>query len=357
MLTFVAGTRPEFVKLRPVVTALSQFHPDTPWQVVCTHQHTDLITEFLADPIWASHLVSANLDTWDWPATSNDPVDYVWRLHLTLEFAIKFSHASTVVVQGDTASALAGARAAHSLRLPLAHVEAGIRSHDLTNPWPEESFRVEISQLAQWHYAPSPANATILRVEGIPADQILLVGNPGLDRLAHYPRGARHPRVLVTLHRRESFGLPLRRILAGLADAAVAHPEVDFLWPVHPNPAVQQASHDVQFHSNIYRLPPLPSDTFTALLASSLAVLTDSGGVQEEAAFLGIPCVVARLVTDRPESVQSGHALLAGHSPAQPLHLALTNHLHTTPFLGFGDGHTGPRIATHLATTAALSVP
>lgn len=345
MLTFVLGTRPESVKLQPIVAELTRL--GVPWQAIVTDQHTDLL---VLDPVvWPEEqLIRVEADH------PTDPFKHTALLQDAI--VTECLRATLVIIQGDTTTALAGACAATNLDLPIGHVEAGIRSHEMDCPYPEEAFRIAITNLTDHHYAASVGNVENLWREGVPRDHIHLTGNPGLDHLRDLPRPLLpHPRCLVTLHRRESHGAPLEQILQQLAIAAARHPAIEFLWPVHPHPAVRHAALHAALPPNVYKLPPLPPEVFTQLLASATAVLTDSGGVQEEAAFLGIPCVVARRVTDRPESVASGHTLLAplGTEVADPLHEAITFGCKASRFEGFGTGDSGPRIAAHLASLVA----
>lgn len=348
MIAFIFGTRPEAHKIRPVLSECTTL--GIPWQAVCTDQHTTLLEELQDDPIWAGthhlHLPS-----------DNDPFVYRDRAWVLLEGWLREHQPHAVAVQGDTATAAAGALAGHRLGLPVYHIEAGIRSHDFSQPFPEESFRCLISKLATWHYCASGGNRDNLLREGGSLGHVLVTGNPGMDRLREVLSGRPTPRTvsqrcMVTLHRRESFGRPLLDIVAGLVTACERHPGVEFVWPVHPNPRVAEAvPAPADRPQNLLVLPPLDHRTFARMLATSRAVLTDSGGVQEEAAFLGVPCVVAREKTDRPESVDSGHAVVAGTAVAEPLDQALRYGLTSSPFLGFGDGHAAPRIAAHLQST------
>jgi UDP-N-acetylglucosamine 2-epimerase (non-hydrolysing) len=189
------------------------------------------------------------------------------------------------------------------------------------------------------------------------------VGNPGIDALYQnvqpVPVELREKRVMVTLHRRESGGPPMDAIVKGLAAAAFELPDSEILWPGHPNGLALDGASKILWPTSVHLVPPMEPLTFQLLLASSQAVLTDSGGVQEEAAALGIPCVVARDVTDRPESVASGHALLAGRTAegvrdallkaingwSEPFSSYEDSRMPTSPFLGFGDGHASERIA------------
>ena len=339
----VFGTRPEAVKLLPLVRALRQAgtHPT----VVCTGQHTDLLHGPHVDELLGDHGIHLAI-----PALRN-PELYVSRLEDPLRAALQ--GLDRVIVQGDTASALAGARAAGG---EICHVEAGIRSGNLEDPWPEEGFRRQIDGLAHRHYCATSDNAEAVRQDR-PDASPLLTGNTGIDALLALtqpvPWEERSQRVLVTLHRRESLmSGRIRGIVAGLLTACRLHPDIVFLWPVHPNPAVQEASPEPGDRpANLLLLPALAREPFTDLLAHSVGVLTDSGGVQEEAAALGVPAAIARRVTDRPESVASGHALLAGTS-ANGVTLALTELLlgkcSRFPSSVFGDGQSSRRIAADL---------
>lgn len=330
-IAVVYGTRPEAVKLKPLVDLLAGC------TVIHTGQHQTLAEGILRPTVRMQH------------PSPNDPEAYVDSLTIALKPRLR--GADLVLVQGDTASAYAGAFTASQLGIPVAHVEAGIRSGDLRDPWPEEGFRVGIDKLATLAFCATPENARNLQAMGFTGN-IYLTGNTGIDALTQHTKPIKHPypvqpRVLVTLHRRESFGEPLRTILTGLLHTCDQFPGIDFLWPVHPNPRVQEAI-PASRPRNLHLLPPLDPFSFQNLLSSSRAVLTDSGGVQEEAAALGVPCVIARNHTDRPESVDNFHALLAGTTTdgiRLGLRKALTYQLSHDPSDCFGDGHAAPRIA------------
>ena len=338
-IAVVYGTRPEAVKLSPLIPLL-----DTPL-LIWTGQHPEL-ADGLLQPTIRLHLPS-----------TNDPLSYAAQLRTMLRSRI--AKASCVVVQGDTASAYAGALAASDLGIPVAHVEAGLRSGNLQDPYPEESFRIGIDEVARYCFCPTDWAAQNLDMEpNHHGREIHVTGNTGIDALYAKVGPVEAPfvtqqRVMVTLHRRESFGAPLKEIVAGLLQAAKRFPAIDFFWPVHPNPEVQKAAFGPMrgFARNVYLLPPLHPHTFSTLLSTSRAVLTDSGGVQEEAAALGIPCVIARDVTDRPESVENFQAILAGRTSTgvfQALNKALTFQLRSSPSHVFGDGHAAEKIASIL---------
>ena len=247
---------------------------------------------------------------------------------------------------GDTASALAGARAAVAREVPVAHVEAGLRTGDLTDPWPEEAYRVEIDRLATYRYCPTDANRANLVAESLDG---LTTGNTITDalRLMGVTRTyGKH--VLVTLHRRESFGEPMENILRGLGEAAARQPDVPFCFPVHPNPQVRAQVARWRRPKNLVLGGPLPYRDFLTFLSSARAVLTDSGGVIEEAATLGVATVIARNHTERPECVGQTAQLVGTRASAvwEGLDWALTTPVE--PSAVFGDGYAADRIANEM---------
>ena len=351
-LAVVYGTRPEAVKLAPVVRALRA--RGTEVVVISTGQHTDLLT---GTPLTPDH----RLDLYHDP----DPLVFGEAVAVAIRGWLQANAVAATIVQGDTASAWGAAKGGYAAGLPVIHIEAGVRSWHDQNPYPEERFRREIDLLSDWHFCATKENAENLVRENhtkLAHPHSYVVGNPGIDALYENvtPQTKRERRVLVTLHRRESFGAPLKAIFDGLVQATLALQDRDFWWPVHPNPAVRAVLPTLWnrpwpipfLNGNFHLLDPMEPEAFQYALARSQAVLTDSGGVQEEAAALGIPCVVARDLTDRPESVASGHAILAGRTSEgvrDGLIKAVRNGLNSTPFLGFGDGKASERIADILA--------
>ena len=337
----IAGTRPELHKLHTIVSALRG--ANRLGAVLWSGQHTTLTRrEQAADP-WIG-AIDLGLPG------SGDPHDYTLTLADELADHLDRLPRGPVLVQGDTATAYAGALAAHQLGLPVVHIEAGVRTHDLTSPWPEEEFRVRIDQLATCGICATSDNLTNLITEGRDPDDFPVTGNPGIDRSLQIvtPTVHRQQHVLVTLHRRESFGAPLRALVAKLVDWARTHHRHPVLWPTHPNPEVQRA---LPTDSTITLLPPLEHRSFLQLLSTARAVLTDSGGVQEEAAVYGTPAIIARSTTDRPESIASGHAILATPDTlTEALYLATNYGLRSNPSSVFGDGLATPRILQFLTT-------
>jgi len=356
-ITIVAGCRPEFVKLGPVVAELRR-RGESP-TVLATGQHTTLLA---GTPFDDGMRPDVNLGL----AGTNDPFVYASVVEGALRAKWAPAKPELVVVQGDTASAYAGALAASHLNIPVAHIEAGIRSGDFQDPFPEETFRVEIDKIANFGFAATRGNERRATGEwyashgggpGPGQPTIWVTGNPGIDALYAHTQPLQHPqqvqdRVLVTLHRRESFGAPLHTLVAGLLEASQRYPSLEFLWPTHPNPKVQEALIPARpWLPNFILTTPMPTVAFARMLAASRCVITDSGGVQEEAAALGVPCLVAREKTDRPESVEIGLAKVVGRT-AQGLldgmNWALGFQARCTPSDCFGDGHASGRIVGHL---------
>lgn len=262
-----------------------------------------------------------------------------------------------VLVQGDTTTALAAAQAAHHRGIPVGHVEAGLRTYQV-HPWPEEMNRRVIALIADLHFAPTEGAAAHLAAERVPG-AIFVTGNTGIDAL-HLVRPAAPPEVdgklvLVTGHRRESFGAPFEAICAALL-AIARRPDVTILYPVHPNPNVRGPVRALLGdRANIRLVDPLDLPDFAAAMRRADLILTDSGGVQEEAAALGKPTLVLREVTERPEGVTAGYARLVG-TDARLIIAEATRLLDHPPTLApstiYGDGRAAPRIVDILLSGA-----
>ena len=324
---FVAGTRPEAVKLAPVILALKA--QNRPTVLVATGQHRHLF-----DAALAGFGLVADTDL-DVMRDSQSPADVVGALIPLLVVEIGRWQPAVVIVQGDTATAFAGAIAANYAGVPLAHVEAGLRS-GARDPFPEEMHRRAIAQFADLHFAPTVTAAAALCREGIDAAAIHITGNTGVDalhlmqaRLARSPAmasalsarfaglNASRPLVLVTVHRRENHGVRLDAILAALATLAT---EMDIVLPIHPHPAIAvPVRAALAGRPGIHLLPPLDYPAFVWLMQRATLALTDSGGIQEEAPALGLPVLVLRDVTERREGLDSGNARLIGTDTADIL--------------------------------------
>jgi UDP-N-acetylglucosamine 2-epimerase (non-hydrolysing) len=364
----VVGTRPEAIKMAPLALALRAAGLVDP-VVVATGQHPEMVSQSLAafglEPDVVCELRRA----------TGEQAELVAQLVPALD-AIVAAGSAAVVVQGDTTSALVGGLVAMWRRVPVVHLEAGLRSGDLTAPFPEEANRRLLSVFADLHLAPTPRAAGVLVSEGVPADRVLLVGNTVVDavlsvaaavtapdapapadpRLAEFHRtvadGARL--LLVTAHRRESWGAPLDHVLVAVKQIVDAHPDLRCVVPAHANPAVRaQVVASLAGHPRILVTDPLSYPELCRLLARSTLVLSDSGGIQEEAPSFGVPVLVLREVTERVEAVESGWARLVGTGPAQVFAAAKDvlggGHILPRTSNPFGDGCAAHRSAAAIA--------
>lgn len=322
------GTRPEAIKLAPVIAALEaddRFEP----LVVNTGQHRELIDQVIS-------LFGVRVDRDLAVMQPNQTLaSLTSRLLTALDETLLKLEPNLVLVQGDTSTVLSGALAAFYRRIPVGHVEAGLRTGDMTSPFPEEGNRRLTTPLAALHFAPTePSQQNLLREHVDPAS-VFVTGNTVIDALKMEQRRQEdpavgealkktlceqggddlfdRPMVLVTGHRRENFGGGFDQITAAITTLAERFPETHFVYPVHLNPNVREVVHErLGALKNVRLLPPQPYSEFVALLAASRVVLTDSGGVQEEAPSLGKPVLVMRDTTERPEGVDAGTVRLVG---------------------------------------------
>lgn len=342
----VLGTRPELIKLAPVVRAARKAGMSV--DVVATGQHADLL-----DAATLSKLgLVVNLGV----VSDGNVTRFTALAERAIRAHLRSHPARVVVVQGDTMSAYAGALAAASLDVPVAHVEAGLRSGDDSDPWPEEGIRRAITRMATWHYAPTTTAQMRLALElrGRRNVEVVLTGNTvvdALDELGVGPEPEAAATVLVTLHRRElRQRSDIMETLSALAQAVALTPHVRAVWPVHP--AMRELIERIGFPGNFGLTAPLPHAMLVRALPGMRGVLTDSGGVVEEAATLGVPTAVLRNVTDRPEAEDAG---IACRMPTTPQGVAaawkiLANcDIARHPTTVYGDGAAGVRIARHLA--------
>jgi len=322
-ITIVFGTRPEAIKMFPVVHAL-RAAPGIDSRVIVTAQHREMLDQVLAI---ARIVPDVDLDV----MTPNQSLDALLaRLVTGLGEVFDRDRPDRVLVHGDTLTTMAATLAAYFRKIPVGHVEAGLRSGDIYQPWPEEVNRRVAGVVADLHFAPTETAAAALRAENVAADRIHVTGNTvidallattarlkdepalaaGLDPLAARFAGKRI--VTVTSHRRENFGGGMEAIAAAIA-AIAARPDVAVIFPVHPNPHVRAVMAPVLGKlNNVALIDPLDYPHFVRLLGMSEIVLTDSGGVQEEAPALGKPVLVMRETTERPEGVIAGTAKLVG---------------------------------------------
>lgn len=365
----IIGTRPEAIKMAPVIRALAA-RPEAIESIVCsTGQHREMLRQAL-DLFGIVPDVDLDLMT-----PGQTPTQVAARLLARLEPLLDDLRPDWILVQGDTTTVMASAIAAHHARVRIGHVEAGLRTGDRWNPFPEEMNRVLTDHLADLCFAPTERARRALLREGIPEERIRVTGNTVVDALQwimrqpsfadpmaleELPNGT--DLVLVTAHRRESFGEPLRRICQALGEIARAgQGQWHLVYPVHPNPQVQRPVYEALGATpGITLLPPLDYLTLLRLLARSKLVLTDSGGIQEEAPTFGVPVLVLREATERPEGIDAGVARLVGTDTgrivAEALRLLTDPAAHAAMARAvnpYGDGRASERIVGALVGQGA----
>jgi UDP-N-acetylglucosamine 2-epimerase (non-hydrolysing) len=359
----VFGTRPEAIKMAPVVRALKA-HSDVFESMVCVSaQHREML-----DQVLGVFQLKADFDL-DLMTPGQSPADVVARLLERMPRLLREVQPDVLLVQGDTMTTFAAAFAAYLERIPTAHVEAGLRTGNKYHPYPEEMNRVLTTRLAELHFAPTVRAMETLLLEGIAQQDVLLTGNTVIDALLATVRpnyqfvtpalAALDPArrmVLVTTHRRESFGGPLESTCAAVRTLVERFDDLEVVLPVHPNPQVKQVVVrkliDLQ---RVHLIEPCDYVEFTNLMARAHIILTDSGGVQEEAPSLGKPVLVLREVTERPEGVEAGTAVIVGTDHDKIVRTA--SELLTSPeayarmanaVSPYGDGRASQRIADAL---------
>ena len=314
------GTRPELIKVYPVIHLLRETD-GIDVRLICTAQHREMIDDLLA--LFA---LTPDHDL-DVITPGQSLADISVRIMRGLDEILTDERSDLLIVQGDTTSSLIGALTAFYRRVPVAHIEAGLRSQDLEHPFPEEANRRLITVLAAMHFAPLASNADSLLREGVSPDRILVTGNTVIDALLRVrtdsdgaldrfiaPETLDGKRmVLVTAHRRESFAGPLAELCHALRELADAYPDLVIVYPVHLNPEVQRTVKPILGdHERIRLLEPLPYVSFIEAMDRSCFIITDSGGVQEEAPALGKPVLVFRRVTERTEGLARHGAEIVG---------------------------------------------
>jgi UDP-N-acetylglucosamine 2-epimerase (non-hydrolysing) len=318
------GTRPEVIKFAPVIAELERRSDRFETRNIASSQHVELLHPF------ARHFgirIDGDLEVM---RPGQTPTEVAARVLLALDPVLEREKPDLVLVQGDTTTALAGALAAWQRGLEVGHIEAGMRTGDLRSPFPEEMNRTLITRLARYHFAATEHNVETLRSEGVPGDRIALTGNPVVDALqAARAAGARNASfdeciapistgrlIVLTTHRRESFGEVMTGNLEVLRRFVEAHDDVSLAFPVHPNPNVSAPTRAVLADvPRVHLLEPLAYDEFVQLLARAWLVVSDSGGIQEEAPSLGKALLVLRENTERPEAIEAGVAKLVGGRP------------------------------------------
>ncbi|MEU5690262.1 UDP-N-acetylglucosamine 2-epimerase (non-hydrolyzing) [Actinosynnema sp. NPDC020468] len=366
----LAGTRPEAVKIAPVALVLAD-HPVLRPVIVHSGQHVDVVGGALR-----AFGLAPDVEL-DVPRATGGQAELVAGLVPALDRVLRKRRPAVVLVQGDTTTALAGALTAFWRGVPVAHLEAGLRTGDLRGPFPEEGNRQMIARIAALHLAPTDDAASALLCEALPDSRIVVTGNTAVDavrRVAAADRPARDPDlarleqvldergerlVLVTAHRRESWGAPLDRVLHAVRAIADRHPDVRVLVPTHPNPVVRtQVRRALGGHDRILVTGPLDYPDLVRALRRSALVLTDSGGIQEEAPTFGVPVLVLRDSTERTAAVEAGCAWLVGTDTTRILAEAgwvLASRLRLPPGRNpFGDGAAADRVRAALEQLVGL---
>lgn len=316
-IMLVFGTRPEAIKMCPLVKELHS-RPDQFETVVCaTGQHREMLDQVLSvfgvQPDYDLHVMRPGQTLFD--ITSD--------VLLKIKAVLEEERPDCVLVHGDTTTSFAAALAAFYLQIPVGHVEAGLRTRDLASPWPEEFNRQAVDVVSRWYFAPTETSRRNLLDEAKPADRIFVTGNTGIDALRHTVReGYSHPvldwaegsrLVLITAHRRENLGEPMHRMFRAIRRVMEERPDVKAVYPIHMNPQVRKAAHEeLDGFDRLRIIDPLEVVDFHNFMARSHLILTDSGGIQEEAPSLGKPVLVMRDTTERPEGVEAGTLRLVG---------------------------------------------
>jgi UDP-N-acetylglucosamine 2-epimerase len=355
---FVFGTRPEAIKMAPVIAACGAAPGLEP--VVCvTAQHRELL-----DQVLTFFGIEPDEDL-DLMRDEQGLSSFTARALASIGTWLDREDLRALVVQGDTSTTFAATLAAYHRKVPVAHVEAGLRTGEIYEPWPEEGNRRMTDHLSTWLFAPTDAAATNLFREGLGPGSVRVTGNTVVDAVLHVrglvrrldirPPVSVRPGtriITVTSHRRENFGPPLIRICRALRTIADEHADVHIVFPVHPNPNVRAVVfRELARHKRISLIDPLGYLDFIALLGASHLVLTDSGGVQEEAPVLGVPTLVLRRVTERPEGVEASAAIVVGDVERRIVsevnRLLMDDAAHAwlaRPRSPYGDGHASSRI-------------
>ncbi|HEY6390723.1 MAG TPA: UDP-N-acetylglucosamine 2-epimerase (non-hydrolyzing) [Bryobacteraceae bacterium] len=330
-ILLIFGTRPEAIKLCPVIRNLREHPAQFDVKVCVTAQHRDLL-----DQVLEAFEVKPDYDL-DVMLPGQTLFESTSRILAGLEPVFQHERPDLAIVQGDTTTTLCGALASFYQNVPVAHVEAGLRTGDVRQPFPEEMNRVLTSRLTALHFAPTENARENLNKEGVPPESIKVTGNTGIDAVLYvrgrleqgklqgrdWPELDPHKKlVVVTAHRRESFGGGFERICRGLAELA-NRTDIQIVYPVHPNPNVQDpVQRLLAGHPNIRLIEPLSYVPFVDLMRRAYLLITDSGGIQEEGPSLGKPILVLREKTERPEAVTAGTVKLVGADDHRLLHEA-----------------------------------
>ena len=354
----VFGTRPEAIKMAPLVLELQQ-HEEIESLVCITAQHREML-----DSVMEQFGLTADYDL-DIMSKGQDLTDITMRVLDKMRGVLREARPDVVLVHGDTTTTFAGALAAFYEKIPVGHVEAGLRTFDRWSPFPEEMNRSLVGRIATLHFAPTASNEGNLKRESVSGD-LYVTGNTVIDAMAYTVRGEQFTSpelnaidfdgkrlIPLTCHRRENYGEPMAQIFTAVATLAKRNPDILIVYPVHLSPVVRSAAKAyLDGIENIHLIEPLDAMDMHRLMAKSFFVMTDSGGIQEEAPALGKPVLVLRRETERPEAVQAGTVKLAGTETNAILSLAQELLDSQTAYDAmakavnpYGDGHACPRIA------------
>ena len=369
----VVGTRPEAIKISPVINSLKKQPEKFETIVVATAQHREILDQALS-----LFRIKPDIDL-NLMNSRQGLHALTSRVLESMEATISEIKPNIILVQGDTTTVFASTLAAFYQKIPVAHVEAGLRSHDIYSPFPEEVNRRLTTVMAEIHFAPTPLAKKALLNEGIPADRIIVTGNTVVDALLHISRipfsfsqsGLKDLEldnnriILVTSHRRESWGVELQNICEAIKDLVQKYPDIAVVYPVHPNPAVKETAEKILAGlDRIYLTRPLDYLTFVNLMKISYLILTDSGGLQEEAPTLKKPLLLLRNVTERPEAFQAGLAKVIGTDRSRIVREAEILLNNTSEYEAmvtdnnpYGDGLAAERIVKTLARWSAGQKP
>lgn len=311
----LVGTRPECIKMAPVIQALRK----SAWAdvvVISTGQHREMLRQTLE-----TFGLCADIDL-DVMVAGQTLASLSSLIFAKIDEVFQSKHFDLLLVQGDTTSVMVASLAAFYRHIPVAHVEAGLRTHDLQRPFPEELNRVVTGRVARLHFAPTERAQRNLLAEGVAADAITVTGNTVIDALQDvasrdlpcaFPKASENMLVLITAHRRENFGAPLKSICEAVVTLHDSYPDLEFVYPVHPNPNIKGPVYDyLGGLERVNLIPPADYVDLVSLMKRARFIITDSGGIQEEAPALCKPVLVLREETERPEAVEAGVAHIVG---------------------------------------------
>lgn len=372
LISIVFGTRPELIKLAPVIL-LAQQDPRFDVEVIFTGQHDELVRDAID---FFQIKIDQRLKMMHAGQSLNQLL--IQGLGQIEQVFTDGKNRQAVIIQGDTTTVLAAALVAFSMHIPIAHVEAGLRSYDLAHPFPEEGNRQLVSRIARWHFAPTKLSEKNLLNEQVDAQKIVVTGNTVVDAVQlgrqliqqksqqqdliqqqQIELAAEDQVVLITAHRRENFGQGIQQICDAVEQLTQSHSNLHFIWPVHLNPAV----HDVvqqrfATHARVHLVKPLDYPSLLAVIERALFILTDSGGLQEESPSFNKPVLILRETTERPEVLHVGAGVLVGTDRAKIVAEAeklISDSVHyramTEVENPFGDGQAAQRILDSIAHT------